>query len=512
MWDGRYDVEAIVSALKLSKNVVGKPVFINIRTVIGVDMASAGTAKAHHGGFDAESISTSKRLAGLSPTSRYEVPDRTLRYFEDLKTRGVDLHSSWNQVLQDYESQYPELAKALKRRICPSENATSFLKDIDVDQFKGMPTREVNGILLQQLWGQLPEMCGGGADLVNSNKIAYDEDDVFDESSNYRGRYIRHGIREVNHRTSYCIMLLLTYLPSTRWPRLQMDWQLITRAHSSLLPQHSLCSISTYVYLTNLGSDTKQPKAAPGVRMGALSNLQVIHIATHDSFGRFLLLSSYKSDTDKPLAEGQNGPTHQPVELDSLYRAMPNFNHIRPCDAEELLGAWAFALSEKHTPSMISVARDPVSSVPGTSREKALRGAYVVREEIDADVTLVSCGSNLHYVISAVESLARAEPAIKCRVVSAPCLSLFAKQDQIYREGVIPLNGKPVISVEEYVATVWARYCTASIGMTSFGYSASNESNYRRFGLDAEGIEEKVKAYLNSLNGASAREAGWRQL
>ena len=227
--------------------------------------------------------------------------------------------------------------------------------------------------------------------------------------------------------------------------------------------------------------------------MGALSNLQVIHIATHDSF-----------------AEGQNGPTHQPVELDSLYRAMPNLSYIRPCDAEELIGAWNYAMGSFHNPSMISVARDPVGEVPNTSRTGLQRGAYVIQETQDAAVTLVSCGSNLHYAVAAANALDK--QGITCRIVSAPCLNLFDEQDSEYRNSVFPLNGKPIVSVEEYVATTWARYVTASIGMTRFGYSASNESNYERFGLDAAGIEGKVKKYLKSLDGSSAREAGWQQL
>jgi dihydroxyacetone synthase len=235
--------------------------------------------------------------------------------------------------------------------------------------------------------------------------------------------------------------------------------------------------------------------AAPGVRMGALSHLQVIHIATHDSF-----------------AEGQNGPTHQPVELDSLYRAMPNLSHMRPCDAEELIGAWSYALGQKSKPSMISVARDPVGAVPETSRTKFHKGAYVLTSPPNAALTLVSCGSNLHSAVAASQELLKSGIAV--RLVSAPCLSLFDEQDEEYKESVFPHDGSPIVSVEEYVATVWARYVTASIGMTGFGYSASNESNYERFGLDTKGIVRKVEKYLSFLKTwkGDARQAGWRQL
>jgi dihydroxyacetone synthase len=234
-------------------------------------------------------------------------------------------------------------------------------------------------------------------------------------------------------------------------------------------------------------------QAAPGVRMGALSHLPVIHFATHDSF-----------------AEGQNGPTHQPVEVDSLYRAMPNLTYIRPCDAEEVIGAWMLALYKTDGPTMLSLGRDLTGPVPSTDRFKVALGAYVVKEDLNAKLTLVSCGTNLHYAVQAAESLSAS--GIATRVVSAPSFEHFDKQRKDYRDSVFPLDGTPIVSVEEYVPTAWARYTTASIGMTGYGYSASNPSNYDRFQLDAKGIEKRARKYLEELNGSNARKAGWRQL
>lgn len=208
--------------------------------------------------------------------------------------------------------------------------------------------------------------------------------------------------------------------------------------------------------------------------------------------------------------EGQNGPTHQPVEIDSLFRAMPGLRYLRPCDAEELIGCWVYALESRKNPSFLSLARDPVGAVPNTDRHRVFRGAYVIQQPADFDITLASCGSNLHHAVAAAAVLHN--EGIVARVVSAPSLDLFEEQDIEYKNSVFPLDGKPIISVEEYVATVWARYVTASIGMTTFGYSASNESNYQRFGLDTKGIVKKVHQYLKDLKGADARQSGWRQL
>lgn len=227
--------------------------------------------------------------------------------------------------------------------------------------------------------------------------------------------------------------------------------------------------------------------------MGALSHFQTIHLATHDSF-----------------AEGQNGPTHQPVEVDSLYRAMPNLTFFRPCDAEEVVASWRYALHARTRPTMISLARDPVSLVPGTNRNLALNGAYVIQEDEQAQVTFASCGTALHHAVAAANLLSKVN--VRVRIVSAPSLDLFEEQPESYKQTIFPRDGRPVVSIEEYVATTWARYVTASVSMTSYGYSASGASNYSRFGLDALGIKRKVLGYLELLNRDHDMKAVWQQL
>ncbi|KPM37628.1 Dihydroxyacetone synthase [Neonectria ditissima] len=460
--EGSYDVQAVVAALKLASTVKGQPVFINIRTVIGLGTEVAGTFKAHHGVFDKLSIEESKRLAGQDPSVTHVIPEEPLAYFRERKTYGEALEGKWNSLISDYSAAYPDAASAFERTR-KGDNGTEWLDilhQIDSSQFQGQATRDVNGALIEKIWKIHPAMCGGGADLVTSNKVSYTASDVFHPTVSYAGRFIRYGIRE--HAMAAISNGLAAYNPGTFLP--------ITATF-----------LIFYLY------------AAPGVRMGALSHLPVIHFATHDSF-----------------AEGQNGPTHQAVEIDSLYRAMPNLSYIRPCDAEETIGAWILALSKKTGPSVLSLGRDPVGPVPATSRFGVAKGAYVVKEEADAKLTLASCGTNLHYAVAAAASLTA--DGIATRVVSAPSFEHFDKQDQTYRDSVFPRDGTPIVSVEEYIATTWARYVTASVGMTGYGYSASNPSNYDRFGLDAKGIVAKVRKYMDELGGENARIAGWRQL
>ncbi|KAF3763471.1 hypothetical protein M406DRAFT_262171 [Cryphonectria parasitica EP155] len=460
--DGSYDVSALVAVFQFAKTLVKKPVFINVRTVIGLGTSSAGTYKAHHGVFDPDSVALSKRLAGQDPSTTHEVPPAALEYFRERKAHGQKLQGAWDDLLEKYQKAHPDLAKDLKGRQA-GENGTVWqktLESLDIGQFKGFATREVNGTIMEKMWKDHPALFGGGADLVNSNKVSYEASEVFHPSTGYSGRYLRYGIRE--HAMASISNGIAAYNPGTFLP-------------------FTATFFMFYIY------------AAPGVRMGAQSRLPVIHFATHDSF-----------------AEGQNGPTHQPVELDSLYRAMPNLTYMRPCDAEEVIGAWLLALGKTTGPSMLSLGRDAVAPVPNTSRLKVTKGAYIVKDVEKAAIILASCGTNLHYAVAAAESLSAS--GVATRVVSAPSFEHFDVQDRSYQESVFPLDGTPIVSVEEYIASTWARYVTASIGMTGYGYSASNKSNYDRFGLDAKGIERRVRSYLGELSGQDARKAGWRAI
>ncbi|KIV99418.1 transketolase [Verruconis gallopava] len=459
--DGSYDVQTIVRALQLSKAST-KPTFINIRTVIGLGTKVAGTFKAHHGTFDEESVALSKKLAGQDPERTHEIPEHALSYFRERKEHGRRLQLDWQARLDAYATEYPELYAELKtiRSGNYGQGWLDILRELGTQQFCGKATREVNGAIVEKMWKAYPGLFGGGADLVNSNKIWYSEDDVFHPSISFKGRYLRYGIRE--HAMASISNGIAAYNPGSFLP--------ITATFFMF-----------YLY------------AAPGVRMGALSNLPVIHFATHDSF-----------------AEGQNGPTHQPVELDSLYRAMPNLTYIRPCDAEETIGAWMLAVSKRDGPTMLSLARDAVPQVRGTDRAAVAKGAYIIRDEPNAKLVLTSCGTALHYTAAAAQALT--DSGIPTRVVSFPSFEHFDKQSDEYKESVFPNDDTPIVSVEEYVATTWGRYVTASVGMNGYGYSASNESNYERFGLNARGIERRVRAYLAQLGGKNARTAGWKNI
>lgn len=216
--DGSYDVSSIVSALDYAKTLSGKPTFVNIHTIIGLGTPVAGTAKAHHGAFDKAAVEASKIAAGQDPSVTHFIPPSQLAYFRERKTHGEILQQDWNSALDNYQSQFPRLGAEFNSRIKGqySTDWLELLKSIDSNQFQGCATRDVNGVVIEKLWDLLPSLCGGGADLANSNKFSYTEQDVFHPSVGYSGRYIRHGIRE--HAMASVANGLAAYGPGTFLP------------------------------------------------------------------------------------------------------------------------------------------------------------------------------------------------------------------------------------------------------------------------------------------------------
>jgi dihydroxyacetone synthase len=223
--------------------------------------------------------------------------------------------------------------------------------------------------------------------------------------------------------------------------------------------------------------------AAAGIRMGALQGLQQIHIATHDSIGM-----------------GEDGPTHQPIALAALYRAMPNFLYVRPCDTEEVAGAFIAALNATSTPTMISLSRHAVPQYPAnTSRDGVQRGAYVFAEEANADVTLIGVGAEMCFAVQTRDILA-AEHGIKARVVSFPCQRLFEQQSREYKQEVLQYQAqRPIVVIEAYAANGWERYADAGISMSGFGKSLPGSKAYEHFGYDAQTIAPKVRDLVEEV-------------
>jgi transketolase len=221
------------------------------------------------------------------------------------------------------------------------------------------------------------------------------------------------------------------------------------------------------------------------VRVTALSHFRVIYVGTHDSIGL-----------------GEDGPTHQPVEMLEMLRAMPNMFVFRPADGNEVSGAYASAFSNSHAPSVIALSRQNLPQLPSSSIEKAMRGGYVAYDTADASgapeasesnttpvaLIVAATGSEVSIAIDGAKKLAAA--GLRVRVASLPCVEIFDAQPLEYRKSVLP-DGVPVLSIEAAAIRGWERYAHQSIGMTTFGYSAPGPEVYKKLGITADAVHAK---------------------
>jgi len=225
--------------------------------------------------------------------------------------------------------------------------------------------------------------------------------------------------------------------------------------------------------------------ALGAVVLSALSEFRTLYIFTHDSPGL-----------------GEDGPTHQPIDKYAVCRTIPNLLFIRPADGNETSGAYCAAIENTRHPSVLSLTRQNVPHIDGSSIEGVLKGAYVTKHypsnEGASELILVGTGSELHLCVLAAQKL-----DFRTTVVSFPCWELFEKQTEEYKLSVFP-EGVPVLSIEAGVTFGWQKYAHASIGIDSFGLSAPYEKIFAHFGITAENLIEKAHKVRNYYKGNKA--------
>ena len=459
--DGNHDVDSVVKALVTARASKDKPTFINIRTTIGVGSKIEGDAQTHGADLGEEDIVHVKKTFGMDPEKTLVVGDEVYDYFREAVPRGQQLEKDWNALVEKYAAEHPELAAEFKKRVTGEmlEDWTKMLPKLEDLPTDPTPSRKSAGLVCNPLAEKIRNFVVGTADLTPSVNMAWkgkvdfqhpDLKPVSGPTGDYTGRYIHWGIRE--HAMAAASNGMAAFNKGT------------------ILPVTS-SFFMFYIY------------AAPGVRMGALQGLQVIHIATHDSIGT-----------------GEDGPTHQPIELAALYRSMPNFLYIRPCDSEEAVGAFIAAVNAKDTPSMISVSRQKNQQYPKySSRDGVQKGAYVFIEEADADVTLIGVGAEMCFAVQARDALQK-KYGIKARVVSFPSQRLFEAQPIEYKREVLQYRSKaPRVIVEAYAVNGWERYADAGWSMSTFGQSLTGGVVYERFNYNGEKIAEKVRTLVEDV-------------
>lgn len=460
--DGCYDIPGIVNALARARNSE-RPTFVNVRTIIGLGSAVSGKAAAHGAAFGAADVANMKRANGFNPEEYFVIPDSVRDFYADLPDRGQEFVLIWDNLIAEYSKAHPELAKELRTRI--NGDIAGNWESLIPTSFPSLPTasRASSGLVINPIAEAVKTFMIGTADLTPSvnmawkGKVDFQHPDVRPHcgiNGSYSGRYIHYGVRE--HAMAAIANGLAAFNPGTIIP--------VTSSFFMF-----------YLY------------AAPAVRMGALQGLQVIHAATHDSIGT-----------------GEDGPTHQPLELATLYRAMPNIQYIRPGDSEETAGAWIVAIKSKETPTIISTSRHKLPQfAPKTSRQSVARGAYVL-EEVDssqaADLTIIGVGAELSIALDIASLLRSAPHNVRVRVVSFPSHRLFEAQSLEYKREVLKRHlGIPAVVIEPYTSLGWERYADAAFCMSTdrFGKSLPGPEAYKYFGFHADAdMADKIMDFM----------------
>jgi transketolase len=447
------DATLLERAFEEFKGEAGRPTLIIVDSHIGYGSPhKQDTAAAHGEPLGEEEVRETKRAYGWPEDAQFLVPDGVReRFAEGIGRRGAQLRTAWDQTLGDYAAEQPERAAeigAMRRRELPA-GWDAEIPSFEPDE-KGLATRKASSKVENAIAARLPWLLAGSADLTDSTSVRLDVDGAADfEPGAYEGRQLHFGIRE-HESAAICNGLSLA--------KLRPLW-------------------STYLTFSDY--------ARPAIRLSALMELPVIHVFTHDSIGL-----------------GEDGPTHQPVEQLASLRAIPGLDVIRPADANEVAEAWRAAVDRSHQPVALILTRQ---NVPIFDRERygsaagLRRGAYVLAdpEGGDPEAILIATGSEVALALAAHEELSA--EGVRSRVVSMPCCELFDRQDEAYRDEVLPPAVRARVSVEEASTLGWDRYVGsegAKIGMHTFGSSAPLKDLQSKFGFTPDKVAEAARETL----------------
>ena len=447
-----HDPEAIDAALTKAKKSA-MPTMIACKTHIAIGSSAQDTSKGHGALTDAKLISDAKAAYGWNHAA-FDIPADVKSAWEEIGKQGVAAREAWEERLAGVsERRQAEFKRIYDGALPPKVSATiRALKKQASEAGKAMATRKSSEEVLEVVNPILPETVGGSADLTGSNNTKSGDMEVF-TPENRKGRYIHYGIREHGMAAAMNGMAL----------------------HGGVRPYGG-----TFMAFTDY--------ARPSMRLAALMKIPTVFVMTHDSIGL-----------------GEDGPTHQPVEHLAISRSTPNTHVFRPADTVETAEAWELALQSTKTPAVLSLTRQnlPVVRTQHKTKNLTAQGAYVLAEaEGKRQAILIATGSEVSVAMAARDIL-QAE-GIGTRVVSMPCMELFAAQDEAYRKRVLP--GGPVrVGIEAGVRMGWDRWLLGErgreakasfIGMSDFGASAPAEVLFEKFGITAEATAAEVRRLL----------------
>lgn len=433
------------AAIEEAKKVTDKPTLIKIRTEIGFGSPNKqGSAASHGAPLGLTEIEAMKsRLYGMDHEKSFFVDEDVAAFYKEQAEEGDKARVTWEANFAKYKKAHPDKASEVERRF-KNELVEGVFDDLATFAFgkdKANSTRKFSEACLNAVAPHVPELMGGSADLTGSNCSNIKGAGDFQKDTP-EGIMVRFGVRE-HAMAAICNGMF---------------------AYGGIRP---FCA--TFLQFAGY--------ALGAMRCSALSNFGVIYIMTHDSIGL-----------------GEDGPTHQPIEMLESLRAMPNMNVVRAADLNEMAAAYQIALNCVNTPTVICCTRAAVSPLEHSSRDKAMKGGYtVIQEEGDGapDLVFVASGSEVGPCVDAAKALL-SEHSIRARVVSMPCQEIFLEQDKEYQHSILPGN-VPTLSVEASSEHGWHRFSHAQIGMTRFGMSGPLEKLLEIFGFGAENVASKGK-------------------
>ena len=449
--DDANDLEALTRAIENGIAEEKRPSLIRVRSHIGYGSPHRqDSAEAHGKALGAEEVKLTKKFYGWPLEPDFYVPDRALKEFRRCIERGAELERDWNGRLDAYSKANPREAAEFKARLA-GELPSGWDKDLPVFTPKeNLATRESASRAEQAIAKNVPALFGGAADLNESTFTDIKDGGDFERGS-YAGRNLHFGIRE----HGMCSILNGIAL------------------HGGFMPFGS-----SFMVFTDY--------CRPSIRLAAIMGLQVFFIFTHDSIGL-----------------GEDGPTHQPIEHLTSLRAIPDLTLIRPGDANEAAEAWRVAVNHRHGPVMFALSRQKLPTLDRSRMAPAAglaRGAYVLTETAGKtpDIILIATGSELQLAVAAMPELERRGHAV--RIVSMPSFELFEKQDQSYRDTVLPPAIRRRLAIEAGAPLSWYRWVGPEgdiIGMTTFGASGPYQDVLKHFGFTSEHVVERALKLLS---------------
>ncbi|MUK28803.1 transketolase [Aliivibrio fischeri] len=445
-----HDSNAINAAIEAAK-ADPRPTLICTKTIIGFGSPNKqGTHDCHGAPLGADEIKAAKAQLGWEHGA-FEIPQEVYAEW-DAKETGAAKEASWNEKFAAYEAAYPELAAEFTRRVNGNlpkeweEKASAIIADLQANP-ANIASRKASQNALEAFGAMLPEFMGGSADLAPSNLTMWSGSKSL-EANDFSGNYIHYGVREFG-MTAIMNGIAL---------------------HGGFVP-YGATFLMFMEYARN------------AMRMAALMKVQNIQVYTHDSIGL-----------------GEDGPTHQPVEQIASLRLTPNMSTWRPCDQVESAVAWKLAIERKDGPSALIFSRQNLAQQERDAEQLAniAKGGYILKDcEGQPELILIATGSEVELAVEAAAQLTAEGKAV--RVVSMPSTDAFDKQDEAYRETVLPSAVTKRIAVEAGIADFWYKYVGFGgkiIGMTTFGESAPADELFKMFGFTTENVVNTAKELL----------------